>query len=149
MNRNSEDRKQSLALYRIDDKVFFKPNAYVKGIQVMMEYTNVKLFDEDPEELGRTLLKSLNECVTLSQMPKENYFKNFLKISKTKSNIGLVRKAKFALVSKVGGLLTIHRVEANLKYKDFMVESRIPKQEYNLEENNFRDLGVKMKIALA
>ena len=148
MNTNYKSKKRSLGIYVVDDMIYFKPNANFKGILMMMQFTACKSINEDEQILAKTLLESLKQCEFYDEKPSTDYFKEFIKITKSKSHIGLVRKAKYVLVSNIDGLITLQRVEANLKYKAFMVKSLIPVQEYLESTNDLIELGERIKSVI-
>lgn len=138
--------KISVSIYIIDQIMYFKPNANFKGMQVMMENTLSCSTNENSSKMAQTLIDSFDYCKSVDEKPSSNNFKDFIKLTKSKSHIGLIRRAKFVMASNNDGNLNLLRVEPNFKYKAFCVESKIPPETYNIIDNDLNRLGDKLKI---
>jgi len=138
--------KKSVSIYIIDQTLYFKPNANFKGMQVMMADTLSCSINEDSSKMAQTLIDSFDYCKSVEEKPNSNNFKDFIKLTKAKSHIGLIRKAKFVMASKTDGDINLLRVEPNYKYKAYCVESDIPPDSYNITDNDLNKLGDKIRV---
>ncbi|MCB9317924.1 MAG: hypothetical protein H6570_01470 [Lewinellaceae bacterium] len=84
----------------------------------------------------------------LGGRPEKSYFKDLIKMSKSKLHIGLVRNAKYVKIDLKENILALLRVEANFKHKAFYEKSDIPPQEYNIDQKDFAKFGEKIRAMI-
>lgn len=138
--------KKSVSIYIVGETIYFKPNANFKGMQIMMASTLSCLTNEVSSKIAQTLIDSFDYCKSVEDKPNSNNFKDFIKLTKAKSHIGLIRKAKFVMASNNDGNINLLRVEPNYKYKAYCVESDIPPESYNITDKELTKLGDKIRI---
>lgn len=134
--------RRVVGIYIIDKTIYFKPYSQLKNGPLIMNGNEITIGTSDDEiEIGQCLINSFELCCELNEKPQEDYYKQFLKSSKVRSSINLLRVSKFIKATLSKNTLKLIKVEADINKKAFCKESKIPKQELNLENVNNEELG--------
>jgi hypothetical protein len=139
---------KKVQLYLINDILYFIPTVS-KGrmISKMIEPITSISINESLDCIGMQFLATIDNCkVTDGDIPNGNeVFKQFLKISKTKSNLQLVKTAHFVKVDCDGENCTLIRVGGNIKHKAFVEDIGIPSINIDIENDSQDSIGNMIK----
>ncbi len=133
-------------LYLIGKDIFFVPTvSRGRMISKMIEPIYIISIDDSLECIGEQFILTLNDSKVADEIPKGNdVFKHFLKITKVKSNVQLVKKAQFIKVDCDQEKCTLLKVGGNIKHKAFVEDLGIAPVEIELSENPEK-IGGKIK----
>ena len=133
-------------LYLIGNDIFFVPTVS-KGIMIskMIEPISKISFDESPDYIGEQFKLTLKDSKFAEEIPNGNdVFKRFLRITKVKSNLQLVKKAQYIKVDCVEDTCKLLKVGGSIKHKAFVEDLGIAPVEINLNESP-EEIGSKIK----
>jgi hypothetical protein len=135
--------RKTIGIYKVDNKLYLVPNSKAHNGPLVMVEPIIEIDLQDPsEKLYEAFIASLEKCgVTDEGEDGKSTFKSLLKLTNTKTHKIFMKMAKFVRVTLQDGILSLIRINSDIKYKAFMVKSNKEKLIFDYSTFDATDLS--------